>query len=232
MSTALIIFAKAPVAGVAKTRLIPALGAEGAAKLHALLLEHTIRRAVASACFPIYLFTPENNAHPFIDHLLISYPLIHRVQKGVDLGERMQNALLSVLRENQSGALLIGSDCPAIDADILQRCCLSLESHDAVFIPAEDGGYTLVGLPFYDSTLSVGASVEDSAGVSFSDIFDNIEWGSDRVMQQTRSQLKALSFRWHEPFTLWDVDRPEDLVRLCQQFPYLCGGLSQCADKS
>ncbi|WP_372742296.1 TIGR04282 family arsenosugar biosynthesis glycosyltransferase [Neptunomonas sp.] len=232
MSTALIIFAKAPVAGMAKTRLIPALGAEGAAKLHGLLLEHTIQRAVASACFPIYLFTPENNAHPLIDHLLISYPLIHRVQKGVDLGERMENALLSVLSENQSGALLIGSDCPAIDADILERCCLSLESHDAVFIPAADGGYTLVGLQFYDSVLSTGASVEASVEASFGGIFENIEWGSDRVMQQTRSQLQALSFRWHEPLTLWDVDRPEDLVKLCQQFPYLCGGLSLRADKS
>ena len=224
MSTALIIFAKAPVAGVAKTRLIPALGAEGAARLHARLLEHTVQRAVASACFPIYLFTPENNAHPFIDHLLISYPLIHRLQKGVDLGERMKNALCNVLTENETGALLIGSDCPAIDSDILQRCCLSLESHDAVFIPAEDGGYTLVGLPFGDSVLSFDTSLGA--------IFENIQWGSNRVMQQTRAQLTTLSLRWNEPLTLWDVDRPEDLVRLCQLFPSLCGGSAQRIDKS
>lgn len=221
MSTALIIFAKAPVAGVAKTRLIPALGAEGAAKLHARLLEHTIQRALASDCFPVYLFTPENHAHPFIDNLLITYPLIHRQQQGVDLGERMKNAFLSVLTENESDVLLIGSDCPVIDSDILECCGVSLEHQDAVFIPAEDGGYTLVGLQFHGAALSDGASFGNSIGA----IFENIEWGSDKVMQQTRSQLTTLSLCWNEPLTLWDVDRPEDLVRLCQQFPFLCDGL-------
>lgn len=216
MNTALIIFAKAPVAGAAKTRLIPALGAEGAAKLHARLLEHSIQRAVASACFPIYLFTPENHGHPFIDHLLETYPLIHRLQQGVDLGERMKNALFSIHTENKSSVLLIGSDCPAIDGDILTLCSASLEDNDAVFIPAEDGGYTLVGQTLHSSALFSGASA----------VFENIEWGSDRVMKQTRAQLASLSLRWSEPLTLWDVDRPEDLVRLCEQFPHLCSDLS------
>ena len=222
MSTALIIFAKAPLAGVAKTRLIPALGAEGAAKLHARLLEHTIQRALASDCFPVYLFTPENNAHSFIDYLLLKYPLIHRLQQGVNLGERMANALHTIITENQSSALLIGSDCPVIDSGILERCCASLEQRDAVFIPAEDGGYTLVGMSFKGAALSDG----DSLAPSFGAVFENVEWGSDKVMQQTRSHLRTLSLNWSEPLTLWDVDRPEDLVRLCQQFPYLCDGFS------
>lgn len=216
MSTALIIFAKAPVAGVAKTRLIPALGAEGAAKLHARLLEHTIQRAVESACFPIYLFTPEHTAHPFIGHLLKKYPLIHRLQQGVDLGERMKNALFSILTENKSSVLLIGSDCPVIDGDTLALCSASLEHNDAVFVPAEDGGYTLVGQSFYGSAFFS----ENSS------VFESIEWGSDKVMKQTRAQLIALSLRWSEPLTLWDVDRPEDLVRLYKQFPHLCSDLS------
>lgn len=223
MNTALIIFAKAPVAGVAKTRLIPALGAEGAAKLHARLLEHTIQRAVASACFPIYLFTPENTAHPFIDHLLKTYPLIHRLQQGVDLGERMKNAFFSMLAENESSVLLIGSDCPVIDGGVLELCCASLEHQDAVFIPAEDGGYTLVGLSFHGNA--------HLSGTSFGAVFENIEWGSDKVMQQTRTQLTELSLCWREPLTLWDVDRPEDLFKLSQQFPELCSDLSQPFDK-
>ena len=207
MSTALIIFAKAPVAGVAKTRLIPALGAEGAAQLHSRLLEHTVQRAMESACFPIYLFTPEGSAHPFIDGLLARYPLVHKLQEGVDLGERMKNALTSVLLNNDKGALLIGSDCPAIDAALIEECVCVLESNDAVFVPADDGGYTLVGFKKNHEALS--------------NVFSSVEWGTERVMQQTRDKLRQLSVKWCEPACLWDVDRPEDLDRLKQQFPLL-----------
>lgn len=212
MSTALIIFAKAPIAGVAKTRLIPALGAEGAAQLHSRLLEHTVQRAVESACFPIYLFTPEGSAHPFIDYLLATYPLMHRLQRGIDLGERMKNALTdilenNVLTSNAEGVLLIGSDCPAIDTAMLGECSRLLKSNDAVFLPAEDGGYTLVG--FQESSEALG------------NVFSGVEWGTERVMQQTRHKLKQLSLKWSELACLWDVDRPEDLDRLKQQFPTL-----------
>ncbi|BBB30567.1 TIGR04282 family arsenosugar biosynthesis glycosyltransferase [Neptunomonas japonica] len=207
MSIALIIFAKAPVAGVAKTRLIPALGAEGAAQLHSRLLEHTVKRAAASACFPIYLFTPVDSDHPFIDYLLATYPLVHKLQDGVDLGERMRNALSSVLTINYGGALLIGSDCPSIDVVLLEECSRALESNDAVFLPAEDGGYTLVGFQEKHEALS--------------HVFSNVEWGSEKVMQQTRDKLSRLDAKWCEPACLWDVDRPEDLDRLKQQFPSL-----------
>jgi rSAM/selenodomain-associated transferase 1 len=217
MSTALIIFAKAPVAGVAKTRLIPALGAEGAAQLHSRLLEHTVKRAVASACFPIYLFTPVDSDHPFIDYLLATYPLVHKLQEGVDLGERMKNAFSSVLvksaldnkvlTSDDKGALLIGSDCPAIDAGLLEKCARVLDSDDAVFLPAEDGGYTLVG--FKENLQALG------------NVFADVEWGTASVMQQTRDKLKQFHVKWCEPTCLWDVDRPEDLNRLALNFPQL-----------
>ena len=212
MSTALIIFAKAPVAGVAKTRLIPALGAEGAAQLHSRLLEHTVKRAIESACFPIYLFTPDNNPHPFIDYLLATYPLVHKLQEGVDLGERMKNALssvldINVLESNDKGALLIGSDCPSIDVELLGECARVLERNDAVFLPAEDGGYTLVG--FKENLQALG------------NVFADVEWGTASVMQQTRDKLKQFHVKWCEPTCLWDVDRPEDLNRLALNFPQL-----------
>ncbi|WP_293265418.1 TIGR04282 family arsenosugar biosynthesis glycosyltransferase [Neptunomonas sp.] len=208
MSTALIIFAKAPVAGVAKTRLIPALGAEGAAQLHSRLVEHTVQRAIESACFPIYLFTPEGSVHPFIDYLLATYPLTHKLQEGVDLGERMKNALTDVLaNHHEEGAMLVGSDCPAIDTVLLGECGRALESHDAVFLPAEDGGYALVGFK--------------KSNREFDILFSDIEWGTENVMSQTRVKLKQQSVRWSEPACVWDVDRPEDLSRLIKCFPAL-----------
>ncbi|SIS81438.1 TIGR04282 family arsenosugar biosynthesis glycosyltransferase [Neptunomonas antarctica] len=212
MSMPLIIFAKAPKPGAVKTRLIPALGAEGAACLYERLLEHTIQQAVSSACFPVYLYTPDGLDHPFIQKMLSQYLLIHRHQQGADLGERMCKAL----SECEHGALLIGSDCPAINMDMLERCSYALNTHEAVFLPAVDGGYTLVGLKQADIDLR-DAGVE----MPYYRLFEGIEWSTDQVMEQTRERLEQLSISWVEPAVLWDVDQPEDLKRLAQQFPEL-----------
>jgi rSAM/selenodomain-associated transferase 1 len=222
MSIPLIIFAKAPKPGVVKTRLIPALGAEGAACLYERLLEHTIQQAVSSACFPVYIYTPDGLDHPFIQKMLTQYSLIHRHQQGADLGDRMYTAL-SDFSECTYGALLIGSDCPAINVDMLERCSHALETHNAVFLPAEDGGYTLVGLKQTDVDLR-----EPAVHIPYNCLFDGIEWSTDQVMQQTRERLKQLSISWAEPAVLWDVDQPEDLNRLAQQFPELFYVIKLC----
>ena len=94
--------------------------------------------------------------------------------------------------------LLIGTDCPALQtAHFTTVANLLRDGHDAVFIPAEDGGYVLVGLRQAHPRL-----------------FENIDWGSGQVMAQTRDRLAGLGLRWAEPLTLWDVDRPADLARL------------------
>jgi glycosyltransferase A (GT-A) superfamily protein (DUF2064 family) len=96
--------------------------------------------------------------------------------------------------------LLIGTDCPALSEAHLGAAATALhDGHDAVFIPAEDGGYVLVGLRRPQPRL-----------------FEGIAWGSDKVMAQTRERLVALGLRWTEPLVLWDVDRPEDLPRLAK----------------
>lgn len=94
--------------------------------------------------------------------------------------------------------LLIGSDCPALHPDDLRRCADALcLGDDAVFLPAEDGGYVLIGLRQVQPRL-----------------FEHIEWGTEHVMAQTRERLVELGLCWTEPRTLWDIDRPADLDRL------------------
>ena len=95
-------------------------------------------------------------------------------------------------------ALLMGSDCPSLDARRLRRAVADLrDGADAVFAPAEDGGYALVG-------------VSRAAAALFRDV----PWGTGEVMARTRTRLRRLRWRWTELPAVWDVDRPEDLARL------------------
>ncbi len=124
---------------------------------------------------------------------------LHR-QRGDDLGARMQAALRSALDRGRP-ALLIGTDCPALDAAHLAAAADALRDRDAVFVPAEDGGYVLVGL------------------ARAVDAFEGIAWGGAGVMAATRARLAAAGASWRELPPLWDVDRPEDLRRLAALDP-------------
>ncbi|HEX6633117.1 MAG TPA: DUF2064 domain-containing protein, partial [Usitatibacter sp.] len=93
--------------------------------------------------------------------------------------------------------VLIGADCPALTADHLRAAAAALRTHDAAFVPAEDGGYVLVAL---------ARSIEG--------LFDGVSWGGAAVMAQTRERLTRAGARWTELAPLWDVDRPDDYARL------------------
>jgi uncharacterized protein len=197
----LAILAKAPIPGRAKTRLIPALGPQGAARLHARLLRRTL--AVACHALPpgrITLWTALDPDHPLFLELAERHGIMLRPQPEGDLGERMHRAL------SQSGgpAMVIGSDCPALSPALLAACAGRLKNHDAVCLPAEDGGYGLIGVRHPDPRL-----------------FDDIAWGSGSVMAETRERIAALGWRLACPATVWDVDRPEDLARLSAACPAL-----------
>lgn len=190
----LAILARAPVPGQCKTRLIPLLGAEGAAALHAQLVEHCVNTALRLPDAVVTLWTAGDAAHPFFQQLAVSCPQLQWQEQGTgDLGERMHQVFV----HTGQPALLIGSDCPALTVDVLQDCADHLKNHAAVFVPAEDGGYVLVGLQSPCRAL-----------------FAEVDWGTDQVMQQTRQRLQQQHLRWVEPASLWDVDRPEDLQRL------------------
>jgi rSAM/selenodomain-associated transferase 1 len=177
----IIVFAKAPVPGQAKTRLAPRLGQWGAARLHAQLIRHALRTARAARCGPVEL------------HLTRPHSLFPgaRLQRGRDLGERMHRALA-----RNPGAILIGSDCPALTAADLRRAQRWLQAgYDAVLAPAEDGGYALVALRR-----------------SRAEWFSGIEWGTAKVYEETVKRLAGA--RWRSLRTVWDVDRPQDVDRL------------------
>ncbi len=200
ISCRILVFAKAPVAGQVKTRLFPALGEQGAAELHRQLVRRTLRTAVASAVGPVELWCAPDTQHVFFLACAKEFGLSLHAQCEGDLGARMGHALASALADG-SPALLIGSDCPALSDEYLRVAAAACaEGNHAVFGPAEDGGYALIGLARPPSAR----------------LFEDMAWGSASVMQETRRRLLQVGWRWIELATLWDVDRPEDLSRLRQ----------------
>ena len=194
-STLIVVFAKAPQPGKVKTRLAAAIGAEAAARLHARLVERAVATAIAADCGPVELHaSPEH--HAFLRALVRRNGLRLRRQAQGDVGARMYEAFRRGLRSH-ARVVLMGSDCPALCATDVRRAARLLRGCDAVVAPAEDGGYPLIGLARNSPALFAG-----------------VAWSTAAVMRQTRERLAALGWRWRELRTVWDVDRPEDLVRL------------------
>lgn len=207
--TRIIVFAKAPVAGRAKTRLIPALGASAAAALHGRLVEHTLAWSVAARLAPVQLHCAPDVGHPLFVRCASRFGIELRDQQGDGLGERMYHALVTAL-EGAERVLLVGSDCPWMDAGYLGRAIevLGDGEGEAVVGPAEDGGYVLVGLRRPRPEL-----------------FHAIPWGGAEVLARTRDRAVAAGIRLHELEPLPDLDRPEDLARLKVDIPDLLSGL-------
>jgi len=194
--TRIAVFAKAPVAGRVKTRLAPLLGEERAARLHARLVQRALRTAFEAGLGDVELWCAPDESHAFFGECRTRFGPVLQRQEGRDLGERMRHALECATARGER-VLLIGSDCPAITAAHLVEAAAALSAHDAVFTPAEDGGYVLVGL-----------------ARALPHVFQDVAWGSDAVMASTRERLVAAGARWHEMPPLWDVDRPDDYHRL------------------
>ena len=192
-----LVFAKAPQPGTVKTRLIPLLGPERAACLHRKLVEHALGAAVAAASGPVELWCAPDCSDAFLRECAGTFGASLHTQPDGDLGTRMAHALERALRVSQSG-VLIGTDCAVLGPEHIREAAGALAAGDeAVFCPAEDGGYALIGLTRCDARL-----------------FEDIRWGESSVMDSTRRRLRELDWRWRELETLWDVDRPEDYQRL------------------
>ena len=180
-----------------KTRLVPLLGETGAARLHARLVERTLKTALAAGFDHVALFCSPGIDNNFFIKKQTCYNVFLQSQGSGTLGERMYRAFKRALRDHPY-AVLIGSDCPALRPADLRAAARALRGGaDAVLAPAEDGGYSLIGLRQVSRRL-----------------FDGIAWGGPKVLAQTRRRLKALRWHWRELRTLWDVDRPEDVARL------------------
>lgn len=179
------IFARYPVPGKTKTRLIPAIGKAAAAALHRRLVEHTVA-AVQASGLPYELRMTGASLDDFAAWLGRDVPLV--VQGDGDLGERLARVPAPVI--------LIGSDCPDLTPAHLRRAAQALDDSAAVLGPAADGGYWLLGL-----------------ARQLPHCFTEISWSTDAVARQTRKRLVDEEITPVELEILHDCDRPEDLAR-------------------
>ncbi|MDH5258512.1 MAG: TIGR04282 family arsenosugar biosynthesis glycosyltransferase, partial [Gammaproteobacteria bacterium] len=190
----LIIFAKAPLPGYCKTRLIPELGQEGAAQLQAELIENCLRRLCLKPICPTELWCSPDTQHPIFQSLSHRYGVTLHQQQGTSLGEKMHQAMAC---QDGPMTIIVGTDCPEITCEYVTAAFRYLsEGQDAVIGPAEDGGYVLLGLQRVSQTL-----------------FHDINWGTEQVYSQTVEKMKDLELTWREHDLLWDLDDGQDLLR-------------------
>lgn len=191
---AIAVLAKAPVAGFAKTRLIPLLGPEGAARLQERLIDRALATALEAAIGPVTLWCTPGVDEPFFREAgRVGVRLA--AQPDGDLGERMLAAFRAA---PAAGLVLIGTDCPILSPADLREAAALLSNADVVMAPAEDGGYGLI-----------------AARRPLPDLFDAMPWGTDRVAILTREKARARGLALAELRTIWDVDTPTDFQRLC-----------------
>jgi rSAM/selenodomain-associated transferase 1 len=197
------VFAREPVEGRVKTRLIPALGATAATEIYRRLLARTLQAAAGATVDRVEVWldrAPESAI--FRDRLVARGFSVH-VQPDTDLGQRMLTALRDGL-DRADHVVLIGSDCPSLDAAYLEPAFASLMAHDVVIGPTIDGGYILLGMRHAEPA-----------------VFDGISWSTPQVLAQTRGRLQQLGLSWEELAHQCDIDEAADL----DGFPELADGL-------
>ncbi len=196
----IVIFAKAPRAGFAKSRLIPALGAEGAARLARRMLEHSVSEALYAGVGPVELcMTPAED--PVWEQLALPLHLGRTEQGEGDLGERMARASQRVTEAGES-IILIGTDCPQLDTGCLQQIAVGLAETDVAIVPTTDGGYAALGLNRFEPLL-----------------FSDIQWSTDSVAGDTLRRIATLQWSVTTLPVLQDIDEPRDLEFLPAAWP-------------
>lgn len=193
----IVIFAKAPQPGFAKTRLIPVLGTQGAADLARRMLAQTVRKALAAGLGPVELCVTPSVTDPVWQTLAVPDVMpdaVHWSDQGQgDLGQRMARATQRVIESGES-VLLIGTDCPELGAAHLQRAADALQRSDAALLPTFDGGYALLGLNRFHPSL-----------------FAAIAWSTAAVASETLDRFGQLGWTVHSQPMLHDIDEPADL---------------------
>lgn len=196
MNECLIIFSRYPEPGKTKTRLIPALGAEGAAVLQRQMTEHTfaqVKELQGVRLVSVEVYFVGGNQH--LMQRWLGTSVIYRQQAEGDLGRRMAIAFQTASEAGYERIVIIGTDCPDLNAQLMVKAFQSLEQHDLVLGPAQDGGYYLIGLRRL-----------------IPELFTGISWSTAEVLQQTTSIAQKLKLAVTFLPILSDVDRPEDLV--------------------
>ena len=196
----LIVFTRFPEPGKTKTRLIPALGARGAARLQRQMTERIIATAIAlKGQNGLSIEVRHEGGDAALMQDWLGSNLVYRPQGKGHLGQRMQEAFTSAFEENTAAVVIVGSDIPGISTQIIRQAFEALQQNDLVIGPASDGGYYLVGLSHSLATMAYGQ------------LFEGIDWGSDRVLAQTLQIASGLGLTLTQLERLPDVDRPADL---------------------
>lgn len=191
----LIIFTRYPEPGKTKTRLIPALGTQGAATLQRQMTEHTLSQVRELQSFhPLSVEVRFAGGNSSLMQNWLGSDLVYQPQGEGDLGSRMARSLSCAFQESMDRATIIGTDCPGLNAHLIADSFDQLHSHDLVLGPAIDGGYYLISLRGFIGELFVG-----------------VHWGTAEVLQQTVDIAKKLDLSVAYLPQLADVDRPEDL---------------------
>ena len=189
----IIIFTKAAQAGFTKTRLIPALGKQGAANLAKKMLIHTLNQSLEAGVGPVEMCVTPPPTDSIWQEFRVLGDLEYSDQGTGDLGERLSRVTQRVIDKGES-LLIIGTDCTQLTATHLQRAKESLHNFDSILIPATDGGYVLFGLNFFHASL-----------------FESIKWSTDTVYAETTERLETLGRTIKIFPSMNDIDEPKDL---------------------
>ncbi|PCI06589.1 MAG: hypothetical protein COB77_06610 [Gammaproteobacteria bacterium] len=199
--TVILVYAKAPVAGQVNTRLIPDIGQTAATQLQEDLIHQRLTTLTQSTLCDVVLLCAPDEDHEVFLQCKQRYPIRLLRQIGDDLGERMANGIKHFLQRYQY-CIVVGTDAPILDADqIIKAIDVLHDGEGVVFVPAEDGGYVLVGMNKPHSFL-----------------FEGIRWGTETVMQQSRNKLVENNVSFVELDQCWDIDCLTDYKRYMKMF--------------
>ncbi len=195
------VFGRFPNPGEVKTRLVPFLGAEGAAGLQRAMLEDLLEnldRSAAGAEREIRM-----TGKPSQPPLVLPKGWRSRPQGAGNLGDRISRAVMEAAREGHQRLVILGSDAPLLPDHLLEEAFAQLETGDAVLAPAEDGGYVLIGF-----------ACGRAAPARIRQALEGVSWSSPATLEETRAALTTAGLGHRLLGGFWDVDRPEDVLRL------------------
>jgi len=200
---ALILFAKAPIPGRVKTRLMPDLTVQEAADVAAALIEHTVRLATTNWPGPVTLQAWPDTGHRVFQAVAARHGLSLAAQIAGDLGQKM-NAALSAFTDRGAPAAVLGCDVPHCPGEVLRQAYDWLKQGQNVIGPSADGGYYLIGLQHTQPEL-----------------FRDIPWGGDQVMYATLAMAEEHGLHFNRLPNLIDIDNFSDLEQAALQTPIL-----------
>ncbi|MEM1231604.1 MAG: TIGR04282 family arsenosugar biosynthesis glycosyltransferase [Pseudomonadota bacterium] len=205
----LCLFVRPALQGQVKTRLAREIGAPAALAAYAALVDHAVNHLQVAPDVARCLWVAGDPADASVIPWRNRWRATVQPQQGTSLGERMRHTFLQHARADARGdgaTIIVGSDCPTVDAVLVRQAFAALEDADVALAPAEDGGFGLIG-------------VRHRATASMDALLDRIDWGTAQVYEQT---VAALARRGCQPARLaqvWDVDTHADWLRFLETFP-------------